>query len=250
MEKEKNLENMTDAAPSKVFEISDKEVNSLLQDAATSPALPFAPSQEPVRLDRVSENKHGGPQFKGNDTSDIKTDISQAKKDGWSGSIRGFISNNKSFLLIPIALLVTVAAMWSILYTLNSNESINTDTLSSSSLIVSEDTLLNTEATPIFPTGAAIAAESVFIQEALSGDGITHLARKSLYGYLGTSWESLSAQQKIYAEDYVQNSVGNYQLALGQKVEFSPDVLREAYSGALSLESWQIENLTQYTTSS
>jgi len=87
----------------------------------------------------------------------------------------------------------------------------------------------------------------VITKTATAGDGITHLARRALADYLQESGKSLSDEQKIYAEDYVQNRIGSEFLEVGQKLSFSKELLREAVESAESLENWQIENLKQYT---
>jgi hypothetical protein len=79
------------------------------------------------------------------------------------------------------------------------------------------------------------------------GDGITHLARSAIKDYLAQSGKTLSAEQKIYAEDYAQNRIGSESLEVGQKISFSKDLLREAVEKSQDLTVWQIENLKQYT---
>ncbi|MBI1888415.1 MAG: hypothetical protein HYS15_00555, partial [Candidatus Spechtbacteria bacterium] len=84
-------------------------------------------------------------------------------------------------------------------------------------------------------------------KEAKSGEGITHLARHAIKDYLLEIGKSLSPEQKIYAEDYVQNKIGNEALQLGQKLSFSRDLLKEAVAKSELLNPSQIQNLTQYS---
>lgn len=91
----------------------------------------------------------------------------------------------------------------------------------------------------------AVSADAITVS-AQRGDGITHLARRAITEYLQNSGKTLSAEQKVYAEDYVQNKTGSEMLEIGQKLSFSNDLLKEALEKAEVLEAWQIENLKQY----
>lgn len=84
-------------------------------------------------------------------------------------------------------------------------------------------------------------------KEAEMGEGITHLARHAIKDYLLELGKSLSPEQKIYAEDYVQNKIGSEGLKVGQKLSFSRDLLKEAVARSELLKPWQIQNLTQYS---
>lgn len=88
-----------------------------------------------------------------------------------------------------------------------------------------------------------------FEEEAISGDGITHLARKALKDYLiasGTN-ETLTPEQKVYIEDYLQNRKGTYWLSVGDKLTFQTKEIEEAISAAKGLNSAQLDNLKQYS---
>jgi hypothetical protein len=89
--------------------------------------------------------------------------------------------------------------------------------------------------------------ESITIT-ANSGEGITHLARLALHRHVAAQGIGLSNEQKIYAEDYIQNRTGSEMLEVGQKITFSKSIVREAVKSAQGLTGWQIENLRQYTT--
>ncbi len=93
----------------------------------------------------------------------------------------------------------------------------------------------------------AVSAEAI-TASAQKGEGITHLARHALAEYLKDAGTTLTAEQKIYAEDYVQNKTGSEILEIGEKLSFSTDLLKEAVQKAETLQGWQIENLKQYTT--
>ena len=82
---------------------------------------------------------------------------------------------------------------------------------------------------------------------AQSGEGITHLARKSLVYWVERNGESLSDEQRVYAEDYIQNYTGTQWLDVGETLSFDNDLIEEAFNASQNLADWQITNLTQYT---
>jgi len=83
---------------------------------------------------------------------------------------------------------------------------------------------------------------------AAQGDGITHLARRTLKKYLEEEARdvTLSAEQKIYAEDYIQNQTGTHQLAIGEEITITKDMVRNAVEASQKLTESQIKNLSQY----
>ncbi len=79
------------------------------------------------------------------------------------------------------------------------------------------------------------------------GDGITQLARKALKKYLNENGVSdINDEQKIYAEDYLQNKTGQEFLELGETREFSEDLIAEAIDLSRGLDDSDIENLSKY----
>ncbi len=88
---------------------------------------------------------------------------------------------------------------------------------------------------------------SSIIMTAQAGDGITHLARRTIQQTLLENDIELSAEQLVYAEDYLQNMTGSQWLEIGQTVEFSQDDIGGAINAAQGLQDWQVQNLTQYT---
>jgi len=93
------------------------------------------------------------------------------------------------------------------------------------------------------------ATPKVYEEIAELGEGITHLARKALKSYLvekETDLE-LTAEHKIYIEDYLQKKTGDRWLNLGEKVTFSEELIAEAINMAQQLTPEQLENLQQYS---
>lgn len=80
------------------------------------------------------------------------------------------------------------------------------------------------------------------------GEGITHLARGALKQYLTQNEDrpDLTAEQKIYVEDYLQDHQGSHGLEIGEKVSFSKDLIKEAVNASQNLNQQQLNNITQY----
>lgn len=81
---------------------------------------------------------------------------------------------------------------------------------------------------------------------ATTGEGITHLARKAIDNQLDEKEKSLLIEQKIYAEDDLQNKTGVYLLNLGQRLEFPYNRVDSSITRAEQLRQWEIKNLNQY----
>lgn len=90
--------------------------------------------------------------------------------------------------------------------------------------------------------------EGSFIETAGAGDGLTHLARRSLANYLEKNPDSsLTPEHKIYIEDYLRKNVGyNKGIRVGTSVEFSKGLIQEAISKARGLNEKQLQNLHKY----
>jgi len=180
--------------------------------------------------------------------------IEAAKDNGWGNQLGKFLALNRKRVAI---LAVTALFVFGGVQAYNNRNNLdipginlaaisekfasNDNNTGGANQIVSELDLILEDVEPTNGSGSFIT------KTAGAGDGITHLARYAIQDYLKRSGESLSAEQKIYAEDYVQNRIGSEPLEIGEKLSFSNDLLDEAVSAAESLEDWQIENLSQYT---
>lgn len=89
--------------------------------------------------------------------------------------------------------------------------------------------------------------QNTYTQKAQTGEGVTHLARRALKNYLGEKNLSLSAEHKIYIEDYLQNQIGSEGLIPGEEITFSRGLIEEAISQAQLLTDTQLNNLEQYS---
>lgn len=87
-----------------------------------------------------------------------------------------------------------------------------------------------------------------FVETAVRGDGTTHLARRALADYLEKNPDStLTAEHKIYIEDYLRKNVnGPQRVHVGTTVEFSKDLIRTAIERSKQLNDAQLKNLHKY----
>ena len=88
-----------------------------------------------------------------------------------------------------------------------------------------------------------------YSETAAKGEGLTHLARRALRSYLENNPQSfhLTSEHKVYIEDYLSKKMGGGWLRLGQKVEFSQNLIKEAIQRSEALTPLQLKNLKQYS---
>jgi hypothetical protein len=90
--------------------------------------------------------------------------------------------------------------------------------------------------------------EGSYVETAEAGDGRTHLARRALTHALenNSDW-NLSAEQKVYVEDYLQKHAGGNQMVTpGSKVEFSKEMMNQAIEQAKGLNEAQLARIKPY----
>lgn len=91
--------------------------------------------------------------------------------------------------------------------------------------------------------------ETSFIELAERGNGSTHLARRALAHYLEKNTDSsLTAEHKIYIEDYLRKNV-NFQGSVtpNTSIEFSKDLIQQSIEKSKTLNDRQLQNLKQYS---
>jgi len=97
------------------------------------------------------------------------------------------------------------------------------------------------------PVTASQETGNSFIETAVKGDGMTKLARKSLANYLEKNPDAaLSAEHKIYIEDYLRKNVAPRKVVVGTSVEFSKDLIKTAIESSKTLNDKQLQNLHKY----
>ncbi len=96
------------------------------------------------------------------------------------------------------------------------------------------------------PVSVSQETENSFIESAIKGDGMTHLARRALANYLEKTPDStLTSEQKIYIEDYLRKQVGKKSVKIGTTAEFSKSTIQEAIAKSKNLTENQLQNLHQ-----
>lgn len=91
--------------------------------------------------------------------------------------------------------------------------------------------------------------ETSFIEQAERGNGSTHLARRALAHYLEKNPDSsLSAEHKVYIEDYLRKNV-SFKGSVTSKtsIEFSKDLIKQSIEKSKTLNDRQLQNLKKYS---
>jgi len=90
--------------------------------------------------------------------------------------------------------------------------------------------------------------EKSFIETASKGDSQTKLARRALANFLEKNPDSsLTAEHKIYIEDYLRKNVNyNKRVYTGTSVEFSKSLIKQAITKSKTLTTKQLKNLHKY----
>jgi len=91
--------------------------------------------------------------------------------------------------------------------------------------------------------------QEAFVETAQRGDSVTVLARRALKNYLEKNSDpSLTAEHKIYIEDYLRKHVGHQgTLHVGDKISFSKNLIKEGIEKSKTLNERQLENLKKYS---
>ena len=99
------------------------------------------------------------------------------------------------------------------------------------------------------PAEVSRETEGAFIETAVAGNGSTHLARQALMNYLEKNPDSsLSAEHKVYIEDYLRKNVGHQGgVHVGTSIEFSKDLINKAIGQSKNLNDRQLNNLKKYS---
>ncbi len=98
------------------------------------------------------------------------------------------------------------------------------------------------------PQPASQETDSSFVQTASKGDSNTTLARRSLANYLEkTPDASLTAEHKVYIEDFLRRQVRSGRLKVGDTREFSKDAIANAIEKSKGLSSKQLKNLEKFS---
>jgi len=98
------------------------------------------------------------------------------------------------------------------------------------------------------PAEASKETGSSFVETAQRGDSTTKLARRALANYLEKTPDmSLTAEHKIYIEDYLRRQVKDGRLKVGESREFSKNSIAQAIEKSKTLTEGQLKNLEKYS---
>ena len=89
--------------------------------------------------------------------------------------------------------------------------------------------------------------ETGFILTARSGDNQTSLVRRAIDNHIQTSGVELSAEQKLYVETHVVNSISrNDRIIVGEKFEVSDEKIKSTVDASKNLTEAQIAAWAEY----
>ena len=183
-----------------------------------------------------------GPTF-----NEAQENTETANSGGWSNKIKNLFTQNKSVWMAAAIVLVSIVGG---LIMANALETGTTESLQAGLTAINEGAVTE-EGTPISASTGFITTETGTTGEvvltATSGEGVTHLARKAVAQFATATGTELSAEQKLYAEDYLKDLKGSFLLEAGDELTFTATEVEEAVNEALTLEAWEIQNLSQYT---
>ncbi len=123
-------------------------------------------------------------------------------------------------------------------------------------IIVEETEDINNVAEDKSVLSVITGSENTYTKVVQKGEGLTHIARRVISDYLVENEVEISAEQRIYMEDYIQRRISLNEedgeridrwLEVGEEVEVSSELVEEALQKALQLTPQEIENLHPYT---
>lgn len=111
----------------------------------------------------------------------------------------------------------------------------------------SADNSANQEKAAPAAAGSSQETETSFVETAGKGESATVLARRALANYLDKNQDStLTAEHKIYIEDFLRKNAPHRRIFVGTSVEFSKTLIQNAITKAKNLNANQLKNLHKY----
>lgn len=112
------------------------------------------------------------------------------------------------------------------------------------------DAVTEAEPTPVpSPLPEARETDAAYVEVAVRGDGVTHLARRAMLRYFEGSPADfeVTAEHKVWIEDFIKDRIGSQPLGLGEQVEVSKDLVREAIGTSKALTDAQLKSLERFS---
>lgn len=99
------------------------------------------------------------------------------------------------------------------------------------------------------PTAEAQETERSYVEVAARGDGVTHLARRAMLKHLEANKPDfeVTAEHKIWIEDYLKDNIGRAPLRLGQTLEVEKEMIRTAVEKSKALTDAQRQQLQRFS---
>lgn len=90
--------------------------------------------------------------------------------------------------------------------------------------------------------------DAAYVETAVKGDGLTHLARKAATRYLASNdvGYAVTNEHRIYIEDYIQKHLARHPVQIGSQETISFELVKQATESAQQLTEKQLHNLTKY----
>lgn len=110
----------------------------------------------------------------------------------------------------------------------------------------SNDSIKNQEKIPKNNPTDLKYEENTIAQTAQKGEGLTHMARRALKGYLERNNKTLTSEQKIYAEDYIRKNTPVQKIIIGQNISFKEETIILSVEKSEKLSEKQIKNLKKF----
>ncbi|MBI2462622.1 MAG: hypothetical protein HYV65_00010 [Candidatus Spechtbacteria bacterium] len=231
----------------------------------------FTFSQDsPLQQNGSPSQGHQGPRFSsGKNTGDdlvmddFYTIMDRARTNGWGFQLAIWFQQNRARVMMVIAGIALIAAGAFIAFRVAPSFSTNfpeklvaslsqKDSSAPVSSISSANSNMRVQIGPDGKTiqveGPAVSQQGDFITEqAVRGEGMTHLARHAITRYLKDKNITLSPEQRVYAEDFARKAMGPAQVHVGDNLSFSTQLLDQSITKAQNLSEGQIHNLSKYS---
>ncbi len=95
---------------------------------------------------------------------------------------------------------------------------------------------------------AGKTTDTAYVESAVKGDGLTHLARRATTRYLASNdvGYAVTNEHRIYIEDYIRKHLAKHPVTVGSEETISFDLIKQAIASAQHLNDRQLHNLTKY----
>ncbi|MEX0870005.1 MAG: hypothetical protein WDZ39_01075, partial [Candidatus Spechtbacterales bacterium] len=182
-----------------------------------------------------------------NKSDEIAKRIEEAKSNGWGFQVKEFVQGKKYAVMALGIILTFVMGGFVAASAINGDSGLASGLSGFKGALVALNNNSENSEEETQSTVNIDVPNGKITQTVQSGEGVTHLARRTIATHLENSEHSLTAEQKIYAEDHLRKTVNKNSLEPGEEVVFTLENVEKAIDEAISLEEWQLDNLKQYT---